>query len=1330
MCPKTIGFDVKNIEMTDRLPCVLEALLKSMNLKLVNLPDNIVRCLLSSKESFVAKFHKLHEIAQNSSSEIEMTQKVNGLMLLKRCDMLALLEMNDFCENESDDIIVQIFHFLVSDRIGKLTCRDLTASMIEYLQILMEFRLSLIVQPADVRSMIDTLVNLISNDTPIIDSAKITHGDYFLSKFKSVIFKYMLNHRGAIVSIFEKVSHNNPAFLLKWIEDLMLFLKQHRREMQTHVDETVDIILRQFACLKRAVDNIDSRRETLLNIYGTTVRLKSKPTEIIQVSRELYEWILNQLTRNDNFEYKMLILRNFLICLTDATDRENDKIELWSILQQTLNRNWNLLSESNAMTMINSFETLLLLLLATKSVITLRCVIHFAAGAGDRLFNEKLKEHLHRYYHESSSEHVLRSLEEIYHTFMRENLEVKRLDILRRFLLPSFELCDTATIESFFRESNVRKLHKELFAEQRTDNNDNSVKRIIVSKIGYFELMTIMFSRIDKNKIDDMNSSIMIDKNNKTFSCEVFRNTWNTRGLRITQPDCDELTRRLHCAAYNCSLAIICLKEEQRFYKAAFSQDPDLIWENIVDCKKYYNLGQTFEKKPKNREITVNIKSTVRDVQTYEYTYIHSYDLSMCTLSEDINAYDFNRCDLLPSNSYRSVPSSNRTNFNSSQSHSATSIILESDDFNEHECMPYIYVLLQRIKNLFGSNNEEPEWLKFFFDGRLIHNHPNVQLFLLKIVWNTADVFKPHAKFALTSIVKITVNYLEQHDLNYIVTDILEMLMDWRDTVTPNENDTTEIQKLFEMVVEKVVNKELSKNSGDKNVYKYNLSLIKNMVEKWRSCLQVPNGVLMNKIMDAPNVAVHLILTLLQNNMTEVIVATDDIVKFLLNQLNKWEMSKPSEMTCLQSCECLGLCLKFLCNETERENRGRELQQKIFNILGAKRLSHDMIKQVKRIAQLCRTFPDVAVNYVHIAISAMAKDLYNSYCLEIFFLAMSKIDTINIVDYLHYIKLEKVLGNPICEKMALHIVHCMVTIVSPTVLLSYIKQVTRYIKDNITEHRKLVYDVLMSVHKKYLADIASNDATVQDLLSVSTQNLLAGLIDPCPDLQEKILKFWAEETELSTCSPKDRLIALLDMYSSQVTTMSDNMFASFVGLLMLQLTTKTRDYTKNMFEQPLHSNSTFENYKIPIFRCRQNLSSMAPIFVDSLASQMNRSILSQSVDSSIYEATSNYSRVSFGHPLRLRATQDSRFEQTLVHEDELANTTTTFDIEFASLGTEFEQTRKLQPTTAQGGTSARFLANSLDVAHFRRKQIQKNEQRAEMIKQENIRQQSSVRLYR
>lgn len=422
---------------------------------------------------------------------------------------------------------------------------------------------------------------------------------------------------------------------------------------------------------------------------------------------------------------------------------------------------------------------------------------------------------------------------------------------------------------------------------------------------------------------------------------------------------------------------------------------------------------------------------------------------------------------------------------------------------------------------------------------------------------------------------------------------------------------------------------------------------------------------------------------------------------------------------------------------TEKEDKIRNVKQKIFNILRSPpRNTQQLVyreKQLERIIVLCRTCPDLAVDYITVVIDITSVGKNRSHCLEIFAMAIPQFcDVENIVSNLHRIEMQSVLTNrePFCELKALQIVYELVNMISPADLLPYVKLTIPYLEDNSAEHRGLVYDILMRVYKKYSAD--SDDESVTTLRSEGVRNLLTALLDPSQELQVRVLRFWAEETDLGADQSKERLAAVLNLRKKTNLPMNvkeENAYALFVPLLILQFASRSRDYTRNMFNAL--NNCTYEDYKIAVSWRRRNLSYITPMFVNSLASQMSCS-LSQNVDNdrSTYDLTSSY--YPLHGALRLRATQDLQFKPTVI-DDEVSNADITATYNNSLFDDVFDQATSSRQSQLipRYRRFPRFLAKSSNVGQeIRQQHIRKDINRQEMIKQENIKQRNSVKLYR
>lgn len=1169
------------------------------------------------------------------------------------------------------------------------------------------------------------IIELIENDTMLgPDFKKIEYGIHFLNTFKCEIFKYILKDIEKTIEILNDVVERNPFLFLTIIEQLFLFVQRHKKKLHNHIKILVNTVIKKFAIFEKAANNFEDRKQKLINIFGIAVHLKTKPIEVLSINEDFYIWILNQLMDNSDIEYKIYILQNFLICLTDMTS--NTKPELLVILRSLNNYKHDvcpndfLQKNVKALKIITCFQTLVTLLPVTKSVIVLETIISFAAGIAEYLCNEKSNEYLQNYFVSITTHYVLKSLQSIYKLFMNLNtLTNERFDILNKFLLPSFELCKTTEIHQFF-EINIKEIYT-IICQSLVDNS--IIKQLIVSKIGCYDLIAIMFTKLHIRDIDNIESVITrnaIDNiiTGKELLQSLYSNALNIRMLKtpeISDSEIKEITRLLHCSAYNCSISIVSnLKKDEDSYVSIFAENKkkkQLIWENIIDCQKQYNFQQTVAEYPKYCKRLINIRKSMKEKQVLNrYSYIYNYDLSTCTLTEDINAYDFNETII-----YNKPDETNKKE--------SMTLTFENDELNNHECMASICGVLNHIisEEISVPTTDGdiilPKWLKCFLSSITTTNYDNVRLFMLKVILNMSTVFQPYTKFFLQPIMYTTYLYLKKNQLNYIIIDVIEMLIDWQTSFFQKSSDFTFdqnkniIQQLWEIIIQKVIiikTKEISKI-----IYKYNMNMLKTMLEVWHPYLKLPAN-LDDKMRTAPGATVYLILICFVNGMDKDIIHRNNILEFLEKSLENW---KDDEDTILQCCECYGLILKFLDDNVTLLNRKSIIIEKIRNILRQMQMKFEN-RQMKCIRALCKNYPAAAMIYFEfVTINIFKVDAQGkSNCLEIFLLCIPNLDSDQLLKELSYIKFHDLLRNKIlsCEKIALKIIDSLVLVLSPSNILSFITLVRPYTKHEFSEYREIVYSIFINIFKKYIADISENNE-IKELVYISKEILLNGILDPTETLQEMILNFWTQDAQLTnTC--KERLLEILDVY----TPSAGQNFLPFTFLLISDLIKKSANYTRTMFE-PLY-NCSYRDYKIALSWRTKNLGSKAPLFAPSLTSQMNQTFTQ--MNTTLLSSDISYTRSIYESnvELEIQATQELEFEPTYTNE--------TFTETFNNLQNDIFKIPKV-PQPAYNKKSKRFLCNVNDVsAAMRQKEIKKNIQHREMIKEEIIRQRSSVKLYR
>ncbi|XP_008336506.2 DNA-dependent protein kinase catalytic subunit-like [Cynoglossus semilaevis] len=97
------------------------------------------------------------------------------------------------------------------------------------------------------------------------------------------------------------------------------------------------------------------------------------------------------------------------------------------------------------------------------------------------------------------------------------------------------------------------------------------------------------------------------------------------------------------------------------------------------------------------------------------------------------------------------------------------------------------------------------------------------------------------------------------------------------------------------------------------------------------------------------------------------------------------------------------------------------------------------------------------------------------------------------------------------------------------------------------------------------------DSTSVEILNAAKETLLQGLAEENQGLQLYVRNFWSQEKRLPTATLDRMLTVLQSLYSCQI----ERCFLSLATNLLLEMTSQSPDFNRNMFEYPL-SECTFQ----------------------------------------------------------------------------------------------------------------------------------------------------------
>ncbi|KAG5837285.1 hypothetical protein ANANG_G00237680 [Anguilla anguilla] len=822
----------------------------------------------------------------------------------------------------------------------------------------------------------------------------------------------------------------------------------------------------------------------------------------------------------------------------------------------------------------------------------------------------------------SNCERQVLLLDTIYRTFQMEgsSSNTKCDAVVDRILLTLILHCSPDAVRKFFI-SHVAELMTTLQA-RFIKSSEGAFEAQINKKKGCYKLLEVLYSRLPKvdvySKESEINqafsgtSKVEGNELSKTLlkSCfEAF--TENMTG----ETQLLEKRRLYHCAAYNCAIAVIsCSFNEAKFYQGfLFSEKPEknqFILENIIDTQKTYRFPIEVEVplERKNKFVTIRKEASAEKEEVPRYLSTQSF-MAGSSLSEEMSQFDFSTG--VQSFSYSSDITGRQTAVSSRARTEAVpqdeTIELEMDELNQHECMATMINLVRHMqRNSITPSiepdtepNELPPWMKFLH-GKLGNSSTqlNIRLFIAKLIINTEEIFRPYAKFWLGPLLQLVVS--EDNGgagIHFMVVDIVVTVLSWTSLVTPKGNTRDEVLANQLLVF-------LMKNCfhSKRAVFRHNLEIIKTVVECWKACLVVPYSLIYEQFSGTDpsrkdnSVGLQLLGIVLANNLPpydpKCGVEHARYVQSLTSNLTfnfKEIYSAASEI--------IGLSMQFMA-EKEKQSEGP-----LFDLAASK--LKDLMKMNKEdrfilcLSKVSRHYPPFTDGFLNQVFFLLPKlhGLLKTHCLECVLSRADKIPNIYLElktkDFCQVMGHRDVARQVVC----LSIVHKILPNMKPEEVQEILGVVTSFISHPSPVCREHMYDILMWIHDNYSDKESQSDSISVDVFSRAKDTLLQGLVDENQGLQLYVHNFWSHEKRLPASTP-ERMFALLhSLYSSG----TEARFLSLATNLLLELTSRSPDYSRPLFEYPL-SDCKFQEYVIDS-NWRHRSTVLTPMFAETLATQ-------------------------------------------------------------------------------------------------------------------------------
>ncbi|XP_068160133.1 DNA-dependent protein kinase catalytic subunit [Antennarius striatus] len=1086
--------------------------------------------------------------------------------------------------------------------------------------------------------LVDLLLNTIMLSVPISGSHSHTllsfsHGEYFYSLFQTTINTGLLRTLETTLPRLMKASSQNPSMVSLLLNGMLDHSFSERSVRKTQGKQLVDDVLRRWNSLQSwwvgSSSTPESKTATLL-LLSKLLQLDSSVCS--DVNHEAFTpvfstfiMLLVDMNLSLNLKSQALLVLPFFTTLPEEPlaelQRGLDTLVASHFPMQSDEFAKGSLQRNNYMDCIRKLLDALEL---SHSPLLLKLMAGILCRDRKHIMEDQFQTCFQKIAKRSSNERQLQLLCAVHGVIQQGDVPMSSMlqAMMERVLLPLASHCSNKALSDFF-VSNVCDITA-LLLSRFTKSNETDFEIQLLKKNGCLKLMELLYSRLPKEEVYSKESRInqAYCRSDKTEGNELSKTLIKTCFEAFTENMAGEtqllqLRRLYHCAAYNCAIAAIsCSFNEAKFYHGfLFSEKPEknqFILENIIDVKRTYNFPVEIEVPLERKRKYVLIRKEVSEESGEAPVYLSSQSyMADSSLSEEMSQFDFSTgvqsfsfSSQNPEGHRRTVLKRETEEINTSQD---AVVDLEMDELNQHECMAAMTGLIGHMhrNNITpkieqgNSPSELPPWMKFLHTKLSNPATPlNIRLFISKLIINTEEVFRPYAKHLLGPLLQVVVSGNNGGEgIHFMVVDIVVTVLSWTSLANPKGNPRDEVlaNRLLEF---------LMRNSfhSKRAVFRHNLEIIRTLVECWKDCLHVPYSLIYERFCGTdPNskdnsVGLQLLGIILANQLPAYDGSCGiEYERYIQSLTNNLSFVKYKEIYAAVA-EIIGLILKNAANMNENHQELlNNAASKITN-LKKKDMDDKFIICLNNVSKHFPPFMDRFVNHVFFLLPKL-HGLLKTHCLEC---VLSRADLIpDIFLQLKTTGFIQMMSHrdEVRQKACLDIIHKIIALLNPLQLQELLGAVTAFISHPSPVCRERMYDILMWIQDNYSDAESMEDNTSEEILNTAKETLLQGLSDENQGLQLYVHNFWSQEKRLPTTTLERMLTVLSSLYSCQI----ERCFLSLATNLLLEMTSQSPDFKRNIFEYPL-SECTFQDYVIDSnWRFRSTV--MTPMFVETLSSQ-------------------------------------------------------------------------------------------------------------------------------
>ncbi|XP_065804989.1 DNA-dependent protein kinase catalytic subunit isoform X1 [Labrus bergylta] len=1236
--PSSVGFNMADVEVMKKLPevCVplLTTLLASPYCSRI---ESSLRTKISRKsveELCAVDLYQCSSVSHQDHMEMVLS---SCKQIHKAGFLISILHSQDavYARSLGSRLLMTVYKGIAPGEDRKaLPSLDINTKRLADGLLQLSFSLS-----EQSEQLVDLLLNTIMLSVPISGShshnfLSFSHGEYFYSLFQTTINTELLRRLSTTVPHLMRASSLNQTMVSVLLNGMLDHSFRERSVRKTQGKQLVDEVLKRWNSLQSWWEGpsatAESKTATLL-LLSKLLQIDSSVCsdinhEAFRPVFSTFTLLLVDMNLPLNLKSQALLVLPFLTSLPDEP-----LSELQRSLDALVASHFPMTSDEFAKgslhrnNYMDCVRKLLDALELSQSPLLLKLMALILCRDKKHIMEESFQTCFQRIAKRSSVERQLQLLCAVYQVINQGDVPMSSMlqAMMERVLLPLSSHCSSKALNDFF-VANVSDITA-LLLSRFTKSNVSEFETQLLKKTGCFKLMELLYSRLPKEEVYSKESRINQAhcRSEKTEGNELSKMLIKSCFEAFTENMAGEtqlleLRRHFHCAAYNCAIAVIsCSFSEPKFYHGfLFSEKPEknqFILENIIDVGRIYNFPIEIEVPLERKKKYVMIRREVNEENGDAPVYLSSQSyMADSSLSEEMSQFDFSTgvqsfsfSSQNPDGHRRSVAQRETEETNLSQH---ASVDLEMDELNQHECMVSMAALIghmqrnnitPKVEQQGSTPSDLPPWMKFLHTKLSNPSTPlNIRLFISKLIINTEEVFRPYAKHWLGPLLQLVVSGNNGGEgIHFMVVEVVVIVLSWTSIASPKGNPRDEVlaNRLLEFLMKHSFH-------SKRAVFRHNLEVIRTLVECWKDCLHVPYSLIYDRFCGTdPNskdnsVGLQLLGIILANNLpaydASCGIQYDMYIQCLTNNVSFVRYRE----VYAAAAEIIGLILK---NMTEMDDLHQELlnlaASKITN-LKKKDMDDKFIVCLNKVSKHFPPFMDRFVNHVFYLLPKL-HGLLKTLCLEC---VLSRAEVIpDIFLQLKTSGFSQMMSHrdEARQRVCLDIIHKIVALLTPVQLQELLSAVMAFTSHPSPVCRERMYDILMWIQDNYSDAESMEDDISVEVLNAAKESLLRGLSEENQALQLYVRNFWSQEKRLPTATLERMLSVLGSLYSCHI----ERCFLSLATNLLLETTSQSPDFSRNMFEYPL-SECTFQDYVIDSnWRFRSTV--MTPMFVETQNSQ-------------------------------------------------------------------------------------------------------------------------------